>query len=134
AARHGITNKVRIIGPQSPSELLDWYNAADLFCLATSREGSANVLLEALACGLPCVTTPVGGNPDVIATPDVGILAEADPQTMDDAIACALRCSWDRKKIARHMCSRTWRRVAEKHYSNLWNIAGRDRVAWELQK
>src|SRR5207247_5441343 len=60
AASHGIAGRVMLLGPKNPDVLADWYCAADLFCLPTSREGSANVLLEALVCGLPCIRTQVG--------------------------------------------------------------------------
>jgi glycosyltransferase involved in cell wall biosynthesis len=41
--------------------------AADVFCLLSRSEGMSNALLEAMACGLPCVATAVGGNPEVLS-------------------------------------------------------------------
>ncbi len=46
--------------------LSEVYRAADIFCLPSHGEGMSNAVLEALACGLPVVTTPVGGHPEVI--------------------------------------------------------------------
>jgi glycosyltransferase involved in cell wall biosynthesis len=119
AARYKISDKVYLVGSQSPDVLVHWYGAADLFCLPTSREGSANVLLEALACGLPCITTPVGGNPEIISNPNVGALVPLEAQAMADAIAYGLSHVWDRERIVAHAHSRTWAVVAEKCYLHL---------------
>ncbi|MFQ5845839.1 MAG: glycosyltransferase, partial [Planctomycetota bacterium] len=48
--RHGLEDRVLLPGPCPPERLRAWYSAADLFCLASSREGWPNVLLEAFAC------------------------------------------------------------------------------------
>jgi teichuronic acid biosynthesis glycosyltransferase TuaC len=66
--------RVRFLGPVPNDDLAEYYNAADALVLASSREGMANVLLESLACGTPCITTAVGGSPEIIAAPEAGIL------------------------------------------------------------
>jgi len=62
--RLGLQGKVRMTGALPNAELLRWYSAADMLVLASSREGWANVLLEAMACGAPAAATPVGGGLD----------------------------------------------------------------------
>ncbi|MDF1852682.1 MAG: glycosyltransferase family 4 protein [Verrucomicrobiales bacterium] len=42
----------------------EYYRASDLFAFASHREGLPSVILEAMACGLPCVTAPFLGLPD----------------------------------------------------------------------
>ncbi|MFK8017441.1 MAG: glycosyltransferase family 4 protein [Gammaproteobacteria bacterium] len=87
AERLGVQQRVRFVGSVAQSELLQYYNAADLLVLASSREGMANVLLESLACGTPAVVTPVGGNPEVIACPEAGIvLPRRDARAVADGI------------------------------------------------
>lgn len=112
AARHRITDRLHLVGAQDPSLLRYWYSAADVFCLATQREGSANVLLEAMACGRPCITTPVGGNPDVVSSEAVGILAAPDIESMTAALAAGLARRWDAEKISQYGRHRTWQTVA----------------------
>jgi len=112
-SHHDLHGRVHLVGAQSPDQLADWYNAADLFCSATTREGSPNVLLEAMACGLPCVTTPVGGNREAVTTIDVGMLAPPEPAALGHAMAAALTRTWNRERIAELARRRTWSVVAE---------------------
>ena len=44
-------------------DILDYYHAADAFAFASEREGLPNVVLEAMACGLPCVLSTFDGFP-----------------------------------------------------------------------
>ncbi len=110
--RFSMQSRVDLIGRRTPAELARWYSAADLFCLATTREGSANVLLEALACGLPCVTTDVGGNREAITDPRYGVLTDPDAGAFATAIAAALERDWDRERMVQRARSRGWDRVA----------------------
>ena len=119
AVRHDIMHRVHLVEAQDPEMMKYWYGAADVFCLPTEREGSANVLLEAQACGIPSVTTPVGGNPDVINSREVGFLVRPDVEAMAEAVATALSQSWDTARISGHGRRRTWQTVAEECRSHL---------------
>jgi len=67
-----LKNNVFLVGKKLNEELFEWYNAADVFCLATSGEGSPNVVLEALACGCPVIASSVGGIPEIICKDFLG--------------------------------------------------------------
>jgi len=83
--------------------------AADVFVLATRYEGWANVLLEAMACGLPVVTTRVGGNEEVVSSDQLGILVPFDdPRRLESALEDALTRRWDRDAIVDHAHRNTW--------------------------
>lgn len=87
ATQLGVSNRLRLVGGKSHEELVQYYNAADAMVLASDREGMANVLLEALACGCPIIATNVWGTPEVIASPVAGVLMRArTPEAL--AAAC----------------------------------------------
>ena len=73
----GVAHRVRFLGVVPQPELARYYNAADALVLASSREGWANVLLEAMACGTPVVASRVWGTPEVVASGAAGVLMEA---------------------------------------------------------
>lgn len=114
AAAAGVAEHVRFLGQLPPERMKTAYSAADVFVLATSYEGWANVFLEAMACGLPVVTTRVGGNAQVVCRPELGTLVPfGDSAALTEAIAAALRKPWDREQIIEHARSNAWeKRVA----------------------
>ncbi len=76
ANRLGVSDRVHFLGAMPQDKLRTLYNAADCLVLASSREGWANVLLEAMACGTPVVASNVWGTPEVVATPEAGVLMD----------------------------------------------------------
>lgn len=67
AARLGVASRARFFGAQT--DVRPYFGAADLFCLPTLYDPLPNAALEALACGLPVVTTPHCGVAELL-TPD----------------------------------------------------------------
>lgn len=117
---HKLQNIVTLAGPKAPEELRYWYAAADVFCLASSREGCPNVVLESLGCGTPVVGTAVGSIPDILSSPNLGVLVERNVDSIQQGVSGALRNSWNRQRIAEHAHNRySWERTAAKVYSAL---------------
>ena len=82
----GLSGRVRLLGTRPHAELPALYGAADALVLASSREGWANVLLEAMACGTPVVATNIWGNPEVVRSPEAGVIVERNPAGIADGI------------------------------------------------
>lgn len=83
----GIDGRVRFIGSVDQETLFRYYDGADVFVLPTLREGFCMAICEALARGLPVISTPACGLQALIAD-EAGILVEAEDVP---ALARALR-------------------------------------------
>jgi teichuronic acid biosynthesis glycosyltransferase TuaC len=86
--QHGMVERVRLLGARPHTELPSLYGAADILVLASSREGWANVLLEAMACGTPVVASNIWGNPEVVGDAAAGVIAD---ENTPEGIAAAVR-------------------------------------------
>jgi glycosyltransferase involved in cell wall biosynthesis len=106
---------VHFLGALPPDELKWPLSASDVFVLATRNEGWANVFLEAMACGLPVVTTDVGGNAEVVCGDALGTLVPfGDETALQQALDGALDKAWDRGAILDYARANQWdRRVAQ---------------------
>ena len=107
----GLEACVHFTGAVASTELHRVLSAADVFVLATRNEGWANVFLEAMACGLPVVTTAVGGNAEVVCRPELGtVLPFGDAVALTQALRAALARAWDRTLIRQYAQANTWER------------------------
>jgi teichuronic acid biosynthesis glycosyltransferase TuaC len=98
----GLASKVRFVGAIAPGDVVGWLHAADVFALASAREGCCNAVLEALAVGAPVVTSPAGDNPHFVRDGENGFLAAIDDPIAFHAglAAVARRADWDRARIS----------------------------------
>lgn len=113
AERLKVADRVVFAGAQK--DVAAWYGAADVFALPTQYDPCPNAALEALACGLPTLTSPTCGVAELIGSPLAGaVVSPQEPATMamelirlleanrlpDDAAAnaardCVARLSWE---------------------------------------
>jgi glycosyltransferase involved in cell wall biosynthesis len=103
AAALGVSETVRFAGYAPQEETPAWYRTADVFALASDFDNSPNVVLEAMACGLPVVATDVGGLRDYIVPEVNGLLV---PKGSRVAFAAALGRCLDSPVYARAMGER----------------------------
>lgn len=72
----GLERKVTFLGKKHGQELQDVMSSGDIFVLNTGYEGFSHQILEAMACGIPVITTAVGGNREVIRQGENGFLVK----------------------------------------------------------
>ncbi len=115
-AQHNLTERIMLVGAKPQTELGDWYAAADVFALASHREGCPNVVVEALACGTPVVASDVGGISELVTDARFGLLIaadEANAQGFAARLQTALQKDWSRDVIAASGGARGWDDVAQ---------------------
>jgi glycosyltransferase involved in cell wall biosynthesis len=104
----GCEERVLLAGPVAHHALADWFRAADLLCLPSHNEGVPNVVLEAMACGIPVVATDVGGIPEVLP-PHAGILVPPhDRAALAAALIDASGREWNSQAIVEYTSRFRW--------------------------
>jgi teichuronic acid biosynthesis glycosyltransferase TuaC len=124
-----VQDRVRFLGPLPQTELRRWYGGADALVLASSREGWANVLLESMACGTPVVASNVWGTPEVVASPEAGVLMrERTPHGVAEAVT-ALRASYPSHEATRRYAERfSWDDTTQGQIALFQRIAAQGRA------
>jgi glycosyltransferase involved in cell wall biosynthesis len=71
----GLQDRITLTGALNQKEVRGQFARADVFVLPSLAEGIPVVLMEAMASGVPCVTTPVNGIPELVEHGRTGLLA-----------------------------------------------------------
>lgn len=108
----GVEDRVSFLGNIPHENLKDYYGAADILVLASSREGWANVLLESMACGTPVVATNIWGTPEVVSCPEAGVLVARETKSIADGVKTLLADYPDRSMTRKHAERFEWNEVS----------------------
>jgi glycosyltransferase involved in cell wall biosynthesis len=102
----GLDGQVTLAGPRMQQELLPLFQISTMFALTPSlpadgdRDGIPNVLVEAMACGLPVVSTAVAGIPELVIHETNGLLFQPhDVEGIAAGLAALLRDEDQRKQM-----------------------------------
>jgi colanic acid/amylovoran biosynthesis glycosyltransferase len=91
--KHGLAEIVTLTGALNHDQALEQVAAADLFILASFAEGIPVSLMEAMALGVPCISTYIAGIPELIESDRDGVLVPAG--SVDDLAEAILRLARD---------------------------------------
>jgi UDP-glucose:(heptosyl)LPS alpha-1,3-glucosyltransferase len=121
ARRLGVANRVRFLGPRRDVE--NCYFAADFLVHPTFYDPCSLVVLEALACGLPVITTYLNGASELMHPPQEGFIL-ADPHDHAQLAEGLVQLLDPKRRLA---CSQAARRAAagwtfEQHYRQLLGV------------
>ncbi len=104
--QRGIADRVKFLGERR--DVVDLYNICDVKVLASVFEGTANVLLEAMACGTPVVATDAGDNARVVEEGKTGyIVAPDDWEGLADRVLQLVSDDVLRKRFGRNARDRS---------------------------
>jgi glycosyltransferase involved in cell wall biosynthesis len=81
-----LDDKVHFLSKLSDSDLINYYQKAEMFVFSSSVEGMPLVLLEAMYFGKPIVATAVGGIPEIVENGYNGYLVDSDPLSLSNGI------------------------------------------------
>ena len=123
AARLGVADRVLFLGRLPHAEVLSLYQASDIFAFTSIRDTSGNVLLEAMAAGLPVITLDWCGASDIVGEEcGIKIPPRSPAQVVDDLAGAierlagdpALRGRMGAAAARRARTELTWARLAER--------------------
>lgn len=106
--KYSLHGKTNFMGEVKNQDLVLWYNAADVFCLASRGEGSPNVLSEALTCGCPSMATDIGAVSEILNNESMGIVVPNDDESILPGLMSVLSSNYDRKEISSLMKQYDW--------------------------
>jgi glycosyltransferase involved in cell wall biosynthesis len=119
AEKLGVKSSVKFIGYVQHNKLPRHYQGADIFILPSQFEGMSNTILEAMACGLPVITTNTGGTKELINDNGI-VIRKYSMQDIADAVikligdkATMQSMSQNSRKIA---LDYSWKAVAEQYH------------------
>ena len=104
----GLKDRVRLLGSMKAYEIRERLQGADAFVLSSLSEGISNAALEAMACGIPIVTTNCGGMEEAVEDGVEGFVVSIRDA---DAMARALRTLWQEPGLRRQMGSSRSQRI-----------------------
>jgi glycosyltransferase involved in cell wall biosynthesis len=101
-AELGLSRRVHFSGWAPREQIADYYRRADIFATSTTWEGMPNTVLEAMACGLPIVSTQASGLHELVQDGVNGYLVPIkDSDALSEALALLIDNGYERRRMGR---------------------------------
>ena len=111
----GLSDRIVFAGRQN--DVVPWLHAFDVFALpSTGNEGVPQALMQAMACGLPVVTTPVGAIPELVRDGETGLLV---PPNDTGALAAAIARILSDQTLAQSLATAARRLIEARHTNTM---------------
>jgi glycosyltransferase involved in cell wall biosynthesis len=130
AATHNISDHIQFLGRLSRDELKSFYQSLTLFLIPSEQEGLAIVGIEAMACGVPVISTKCGGPEAYVQHGINGYLCEFDSAEIADCALKLLKSKELYKKFSKTARTGVREGYAQdafesnfsKHWTTLWGL------------
>ncbi|WP_262695011.1 glycosyltransferase [Kordiimonas aquimaris] len=118
ADESNVSDRVFFLGQKQPHEMPLYFSAADILMLPSEREGWANVLLEAMACGTPVVSRAVDGACELVTKPEAGRLVDERglASAYTSAVVDLLENKPSRSDVRNYALGFDWRETSRGQY------------------
>jgi len=118
---YGINERIHFVGWLSAEQLKEQYSSANVFLFPSRHEGMPNVVLEAMASGLPILATKIAGNEELVVDGETGkLVSTEDVESLRESLRPLLVDAQMREQMGRAARQRveslfSWNRVAEQY-------------------
>ncbi len=100
------------------------YNAVDLAVVPSRQDNSPNVIIESLCCGTPVVCTAAGGMPELVCSPELGIVSsQCSPESLRESISISRTVAFNRDAIAAYAARAFSEDSVARKYAHIYNDA-----------
>ncbi len=121
---HGLGVDVTMVGMVPHDRVPYWISSANIFCLPSFNEGQPNVVLEALASGVPVVASSVGGIPALVKESSGILVPPGCADTLANALRDAFERKWDRAAIVESVAGLSWENTASRYFEVILRCLG----------
>jgi L-malate glycosyltransferase len=119
-----VEDRVVFAGYVAHEKLPTYYQKADLLVVPSKYETFGIVVIEALSCGIPVVSTPVGIAPSILKDTKMGYLCKNDESDMCEKIHIALNTNFDKQYMHNKICAMfSWEHIANELVKTYHEIA-----------
>lgn len=121
--KYDLFDSVKLVGQLSRNEMIDWFNKSNVFVLPSKKETFGVVIIEALSCGIPVVSTKSGGPNYIIENKEIGELCECTSQSLFKSMVSVYenRAFYSKEEIRNYAIRRYSKEIVLEKMINLYD-------------